>query len=979
MNPTNIGTRDVPLHLAKAITDKVNAAFAGGSFIEKATPVTQDLLKFWFMPPYTENRSINFHPGQRQSILNTIYLHEIIGLKSVKDIYLFASSDLLKTIVAAELAKDKYNIPMYAINMATGTGKTGVMHALLIWQMLNAKYETTRSDKFTKNFLLVAPGIIVYERLLDAYLGKENEKQERVFEQSDFYKFNELFIAPSYKDDVYGFIQNNVARKEEIGSKVTGDGLIAITNWHLFMSENGEEIIDNSPLDNTAAIVQDLLPLTPGVSGGNVLNNLDNAYLRGKELDYLISLPDLLVINDEAHHIHDNKNYGEIEEVEWQKGLNKIAENKSTRFIQIDFSATPYDVTGSGQNRTKHFFPHIISVFDLGAAIRGGYVKTIAIDKRKEITDLPLDFSAIRDGDRKVIGLSEGQRLMLRAGITKLNLLEREFIEFQHDETGKSNKYPKMLVMCEDTTVSPVVEEFLIQEGIPSDNITRIDTNRSGDVPEKEWKDIKQRLFNIDQYDKPKVIISVLMLREGFDVNNICVIVPLRSSTSLILIEQTIGRGLRLMWREPVYEDIKRENRRLLLEQKKEPITYIDLLTIIEHPAFIQFYNELLKDNLLGEIEDNPDTPEKVLGDLITVGLKEDYKQYDIFWPVVIQDSEETIKNSDFSVDTLIPYTQSSTHFTLEQLKAVYAKDGGEVFHSQEITVGTNFGEYVVSANLFNAANFNEYLQHLLETVTHRIAIIGNRKKKTFPVLQINQVQIIQLLDQYIRVRLFGEPFDPFEGENWKILLAKNGIVTQHIVQQIGTLLYEMQQNVDVSDAIVEKHWFSSIDSIKMRKKYSLDIVKTIYEKLAYPSNKGEFEKAFMEFADNEGTVDALIKVNEHQDTFASITYFRSDGLISSYHPDFIIVTKDKVYVIETKGQDRIDTGNVLQKQRSTINWCNKINKLNEEDRMNRIWEYILLSDTHFYTYQKNGANLTEICNLAKVSVSEANVKGKLF
>ena len=63
--------------------------------------------------------------------------------------------------------------------------------------------------------------------------------------------------------------------------------------------------------------------------------------------------------------------------------------------------------------------------------------------------------------------------------------------------------------------------------------------------------EIKEKLFNIDRYAQPKVIVSVLMLREGFDVNNICVVVPLRASTASILLEQTIGRGLRLMWREP--------------------------------------------------------------------------------------------------------------------------------------------------------------------------------------------------------------------------------------------------------------------------------------------------------------------------------------------------------------------------------------------------------------------------------------------
>ena len=78
----------------------------------------------------------------------------------------------------------------------------------------------------------------------------------------------------------------------------------------------------------------------------------------------------------------------------------------------------------------------------------------------------------------------------------------------------------------------------------------------------------------------------------GFDVNNICVIVPLRTAAAKTLLEQTIGRGLRLMWRGNEFEDMKRENRDLV-RNGKEPHSLIDVLSIVEHPAFQQFYNEL--------------------------------------------------------------------------------------------------------------------------------------------------------------------------------------------------------------------------------------------------------------------------------------------------------------------------------------------------------------------------------------------------
>src|SRR4030042_1084294 len=133
--------------------------------------------------------------------------------------------------------------------MATGTGKTWVLNALLIWQYLNARFEDVPGGRYSKRFLIVAPGLIVYERLLDAYLGKEEQRGERNFYTSDFKRYETLFIPPAYKEILFGFIQTNVVKKDEIGRKVTGDGMIAITNWHLLTGEDEEEDIEASPLE----------------------------------------------------------------------------------------------------------------------------------------------------------------------------------------------------------------------------------------------------------------------------------------------------------------------------------------------------------------------------------------------------------------------------------------------------------------------------------------------------------------------------------------------------------------------------------------------------------------------------------------------------------------------------------------------------------------------------------------------------------
>ena len=954
------------LELAKRLSETVNEAWESGELLEQVTPTTQELLKWWFSEEYCSLRSRNFHAGQRQAILNIVYLHEVLKAKNVLDFYEQIMPDMMALSDLATLNQQKYQMPKYAVKMATGTGKTWVMHALLIWQMLNARHEDVKSGRFTKNFLLVAPGLIVYDRLLDAFCGRLKEgTEERDIEANDFYMNQEVFIPVHYRQEVFSFIQNNVVTKEDgIGRKTTGDGLIALTNWHLFENqmENEEEDEEN----DVPAIINKLLPIRPGKAAGNDLGMLDRRYLRGSELDYLASLDDIMVINDEAHHIHELKRNGEIEEVEWQKGLNVIADNKGERFFQIDFSATPYDQRGSGKKVQKVYFPHIIVDFDLATAMRKGLVKTLLLDRRQELTELEhLDYKAIRDERNKVCDLSDGQRLMLRAGLAKLKKLEEEFTAV--DE----KKNPKMLVICEDTYVAPFVNQLMLEDGLSHDEVVTIDSNAKGEVSEEEWKLTKEKLFNIDKYKKPKVIISVLMLREGFDVNNICVIVPLRSSEAPILLEQIIGRGLRLMWREPEYDSIKAEDRQRVLRLHTPPKTYIDMLSIIEHPAFIQFYEELLNAGLA--IEDTGETGTGgSTGDLIRVGLRDGYEQFDFQWPMIVREAEEELEDVEIDINSLQPFTA----FPLDKLRQFLAQDG-ETFISQEAISKTQFGRYKVTANLFTATSYNEYLQKLLRTITLRFDRVTSHREMPVPNLQINEANTIAVVDSYIRTRLFGQPFNPFNGSDWKILLSKDAIVTKHIIEEMARAIFNMQQNIMTTDAQVVHTLFSSVTEIKMRESYSIETHKTIYERQGYPSSRGGLERAFIDFLDTDGEVERFLKISENMHPFAVIYYMRKDGLMATYHPDVIVATQKKIYLIETKGNDKLFDKNVRQKQTAAVEWTRKINELPMEDRMNKEWEYVLISEDNFYGLSRNGATITDICDRCKVSLSAA--MGELF
>ena len=99
--------------------------------------------------------------------------------------------------------------------------------------------------------------------------------------------------------------------------------------------------------------VKKLLPITPGTGAGHSLDELDRNFFRGSEVDFLANLEDLVSFNDEAHHLGEWKTAFETMEKKWQQALTAISETKKEKFIQIDFSATPYTITGSGQKRTK--------------------------------------------------------------------------------------------------------------------------------------------------------------------------------------------------------------------------------------------------------------------------------------------------------------------------------------------------------------------------------------------------------------------------------------------------------------------------------------------------------------------------------------------------------------------------------------------------------------------------------------------------
>jgi len=926
----------------------------------QVSSVTSELIHYWFEQDYCELRSINFHEGQRSAILHLIYAHEVLAPKRLRDLFEEVAPDALLSVGAlASVTRAVHDHPKYAAKMATGTGKTWVLNALLIWQYLN-KIAAPTDERFTSNFLLVAPGLIVYDRLLDSFLGKERHG-ERNFETSDIYGTRELFVPENYRNAVFSFIQSSVVTKTDIGRKVTGGGMIAITNWHLLAGVEDPDFVADTDapgqdIDPTAA-VESLFPLTPGTAAGNSLDTLDRRFLRGSALESLKDLPDLLVFNDEAHHIHDFKKDGEISEVEWQKSLTEIASTKAHRFIQVDFSATPYNQIGSGKNSRKEYFPHIVIDFDLNTAMSMGLVKLLALDKRKEIASLPLDFKAERDEQNRIVGLSNGQRTMLRAGLTKLQILEKSFGDI--DPT----KRPKLLIVCEDTSVTPHVVEFLKTTGLSEDDILAVDSNRKGELTKAEWETTRERLFDLDRHSSPKVIVSVLMLREGFDVNNICVIVPLRSNQAQILLEQTIGRGLRLMWRaDEQIDELKRITRERFL-QKLEPTNYFDVLFIVEHPAFAEFYDDLIDAGLASEIGDESDRVNSS-GDLVAVGLRENFAEYDFAVPLIIRDAEEELE-----APSLDPLGLPTSKYPLDLLKRTIGK--GDRFVSEDAQTGTQYGDYRVDGGVMTATGYNDFLSRMTTRIAEALGGGITRSAKQyreisrFPLLQNYLPLLTGWIDTYIRQRLFGEPFDPLSDENWRVLLIDD--VAHAIAGTFATALTQVAVNQTVIGADVTYRLLSEVRTINVRSSSAIEVAKCIYTLVPIPSRSGGLERTFIQWADNDATIEALAKIDEYRHNFLHRPYLKADGMPGYYSPDFILRTTNDVFIVETKAQSALSDENVQRKQRAALSWVSQINSLDPTLRSDRSWHYVLLGEKTVKEWKSKNARVTDLLEFARL------------
>jgi len=537
------GRRPTSLVVAQNIRGAVREWREG--FYAGASDTSRHLLDYWFnrshrrITPAGDEFEFRYYFCQREAIETLIYLKEVRNLSSLSPLFAeFGGPDA--EIAALGITEEENAWSRYAFKLATGAGKTKVMSLAIVWSYFHALRES--DSDMARHFVLIAPGLTVYERLKDDF--KPGDGRPDIFDADPL-------IPSEWRGD---WNLSVILQGEATGS--ASSGVLYLTNIHRLY---------NPEKRSSKGKTETYSWMGPQVSKATALDTA--AALR----DRITKHPRVMVINDEAHHVWDADSA-------WNEAIRFLHETIRQRSgsglaAQLDFSATPKDDKGN-------VFKHIVCDTPLGEAVDAGIVKT------------------------PIIGRAD-KRLEEQPGEDAAYIYERHLLlgyerwKASRDEWKPSGKKALLFVMCNSTAEADQITQRLNTDELFKElngATINLHTNLKGklkkegkgtsarfvfvenekEISDEDLKSLRKLSRELDSNSSPySCIVSVLMLREGWDVRNVTTVVPLRpfSSKAQILPEQTLGRGLRRM---------------------TPPGQAHEIVTVIEHPAFASLYDEAL-------------------------------------------------------------------------------------------------------------------------------------------------------------------------------------------------------------------------------------------------------------------------------------------------------------------------------------------------------------------------------------------------
>ncbi|MEO0248552.1 MAG: DEAD/DEAH box helicase family protein, partial [candidate division WOR-3 bacterium] len=836
------GRRPSKCPLVRSIRKEVDGWRRGG--YGGVSETSQTLLNYWFR---TEHRvpdedgnlvPFRYHWAQREAIETIIYLYEMRHIRT--------GAQLISEFGDASIADLALGIPPEedrwlkgCCKIATGGGKTKVMSLAIVWSYFHSLYEP--NSDLARHFVVIAPNLIVYERL------KTDFENCAIFDRDPL-------LPEEWKSD----FQMQVVLQDEPGGAST-TGAIYLTNIHrLYESRNNRGEEEES---------EGISIFGPPVRRARALDT--SAALR----DRITSHPRLMVLNDEAHHLHDpdlawNRDIDALHHQSLSKGNKGIC-------LQLDFTATPKHTNGE-------LFRHIICDFPLGEAVDAGIVKVPVLGESEEI---------IEHGDERTPA-HQRYATHLKLGY---EAYQRAFEEWHRV------RKPILFVMTEDANSANEVAGYLDSDTFPllKGKVLNIHTRLKGKIrtvtrggrevkefvenetamtPE-DLQELRKWARELDSKESQyRCVVSVLMLREGWDVRNVTTIVPLRpySAKAGILPEQTLGRGLRRM---------------MPLGDTPEKVV------VVHHPAFRTLY----EDELAQEGVDIAYMPiREVFKQTVTIFVDREKK------PVDELELEVPLISDAFTT------TAELGELTFEEVRDYFRS------HFQPLPIGEKREEPV------------EYIERHLFTdeIVARMKLNAGLLEKAWSAPSyfsqmlgracriINYKVLEPLIKQFIEEVLFDRRVDVFSGEVDHRMRDLD--VMEHIRATFTPLILgktvRKQERKRLSVGQRLSNW-KPYQATSNDKRPAIPAQRTMFNLVPCES---EFEKEFVYFLDTAQDVAAFAKNAGPQKLM--IDYLRPDGHRALYEPDFIVRLIDgSYYLVELKGKvDEL----VPFKANAANEWC---------------------------------------------------------
>ncbi len=821
--------------LVAKIRDEValwrKADYAGASDTSRA------LLNWWFETEHLVEQAdgtlapFRYYFAQREAVETVIWLHDARKVRDKFDLLRFDASGAVSTNMFDE------DWPRYVVKMATGAGKTKVLSLLIAWSYFHRLYET--DSALARNFLLIAPNIIVLDRL-----------------RADFDGLRIFFNDPALPDN--GHEGRNWREDFQITLHIQDDvrvqrdtGNLFLTNIHrVYLGDVREPSLEDDDLRDYF-----LSPFGPKPVGKTTDSRADLGEII-REID------ELAVFNDEAHHIHDPR-------MAWFKSIqdihHRMLQKDGRLALQVDVTATPRHNDGA-------IFVQTVSDYPLVEAIHQNVVKHPVLPDAASRARL-------RDNIPSAI-FTEKYEDYLQLGIEEWR---KSYAE--HEVLGKK---AVLFVMVDDTRNCDEVGAHLEKicpelEGA----VLVIHTKNNGEISEAasgknkdELEKLRKQSNEIDSWASPyKAIVSVLMLKEGWDVRNVTTIVGLRKygTESRILPEQTLGRGLRRMY---FGSDIP------------------ETVSVMGTPAFMEFVESIQSEGI--QLEYRPMGPgterkDSLVVEVDTQNADKDIDALDIELPKLTRRFNREYKD----LEALDPATFGNAKlplkpFTPEQTREIVFKTmlDAEVHHT-------------IRLDGAGPADYRSVVGFFARQLLKELRLVGGYdllypKVKTFMAECLFESSPVNLEDPVV-LRNLSEPdagkilFDTFKKAINALTVRDSG-----------------------SSRIEDRIRLRDTRPFRTENRNYLVPKKSLFSKIVGEPHAGGFELAFAGFLDGAQDVAAFAK--NYLAIGFKIDYVKTDGDLSNYVPDFLVKTTDgTVWVVETKGREELDLPRKMARLRQ---WC---------------------------------------------------------